>query len=58
MAGKFLCVNMHMIWSAKVRRRLVHPQWNDYVTSHPGLTAGPAFFQPFGPDRAESGVAF
>jgi putative transposase len=27
MAGKFLCVNLHMIWSTKGRQRLIHPQW-------------------------------
>ena len=27
MAGKFLCVNLHMIWSTKNRRRLIDPQW-------------------------------
>jgi putative transposase len=27
MAGKFLCVNLHMIWSTKNRRRIIDPQW-------------------------------
>jgi putative transposase len=27
MAGKFLRVNVHMIWSTKKRQRLIDPQW-------------------------------
>ena len=27
MAGKYLCVNLHLIWSTKERRRLIRPEW-------------------------------
>ena len=28
MAGKYLCVKLHMIWSTKGRRRLIDPDWS------------------------------
>ena len=34
MAGKYLCVNLHMIWSTKYRKRQVHPQWADRLYSY------------------------
>ena len=27
MAGKFICVNLHLIWSTKERRGLIRPEW-------------------------------
>ena len=27
MAGKYLCVNLHLIWSTKERRRLIRSEW-------------------------------
>jgi REP element-mobilizing transposase RayT len=26
-AGKYICVNLHLIWSTKERRRLIRPEW-------------------------------
>ena len=28
MAGKYLCVNLHLIWSTKRRRGLIRPEWS------------------------------
>jgi putative transposase len=39
MAGKFLCVNIHMIWSTKSRRRLIDPQWAGRLHSYLGSIA-------------------
>ena len=39
MAGKFLCVNLHMIWSTKNRRRLIDPQWADRLHAFMGSIA-------------------
>ena len=39
MAGKFLCVNLHMIWSTKNRRRLIDPQWADRLYAFMGSIA-------------------
>jgi putative transposase len=36
MAGKYLCVNIHMIWSTKSRRRLIHPQWASRLYAYLG----------------------
>jgi putative transposase len=37
MAGKYLCVNLHLVWSTKQRRSLIDRQWSDrlhaYLTS-------------------------
>jgi REP element-mobilizing transposase RayT len=37
MAGKFLCVNLHLTWSTKNRRGFIHPEWasrlHDYLGS-------------------------
>jgi putative transposase len=40
MAGKFLCVNLHMIWSTKKRRPLIRPQWADRLYAYLGSVAG------------------
>jgi REP-associated tyrosine transposase len=37
MAGKYLCVNLHVIWSTKGRRNLIDLQWRDRL--HPYLSA-------------------
>jgi putative transposase len=29
MAGKYLCVNLHLIWSTKERRRFIHSEWEN-----------------------------
>ena len=39
MAGKFLCVNLHMIWSTKGRRCLIDPQWNHRLHAYMGSVA-------------------
>jgi REP element-mobilizing transposase RayT len=39
MAGKYLCVNLHMVWSTKNRRRLIHPQWADRLHAYLGSIA-------------------
>ena len=39
MAGKFLCVNIHMIWSTKNRQRFIHPQWAGRLHSYLGSIA-------------------
>jgi putative transposase len=36
MAGKYLCVKLHLIWSTKQRRRLVHPEWKDHLHAYLG----------------------
>jgi putative transposase len=40
MAGKFLCVNLHMIWSTKLRRCLIDPQWAVRLHDYLGAVAG------------------
>jgi putative transposase len=40
MAGKFLCVNLHLIWSTKSRQRLIHPQWAGRLYAYLGSIAG------------------
>ena len=40
MAGKFLCVNLHMIWSTKRRQRLIHPEWSGRLYAYLGSIAG------------------
>ena len=39
MAGKFLCVNLHLIWSTKGRRCLIDPQWNHRLHAYMGSVA-------------------
>jgi putative transposase len=39
MAGKFLCVNLHIIWSTKGRRRLIHPEWAERLHAYLGSVA-------------------
>ena len=39
MAGKYLCVNLHMIWSTKGRRCLIAPQWHDRLLAYMGSVA-------------------
>ena len=36
MAGKLLCVNLHIIWSTKWRKRLIEPQWRDRLHAYMG----------------------
>ena len=36
MAGKYLCVNLQLIWSTKGRRRLIDPQWRPRLHSYLG----------------------
>jgi REP element-mobilizing transposase RayT len=36
MAGKYLCVNLHLVWSTKGRRRLIDPQWRARLHSYVG----------------------
>ena len=40
MAGKYLCVNLHIIWSTKGRQRLIHPEWAGRLHSYLGSIAG------------------
>ncbi len=39
MAGKYLCVNLHMIWSTKNRSRILDPQWADRLHGYLGSIA-------------------
>src|SRR5512146_3333144 len=39
MAGKYLCVNLHLVWSTKGRRRLIDPQWRARLHSYMGEIA-------------------
>ena len=39
MAGKFLCVNLHMIWSTKGRRYLIDSQWSHRLHAYMGSVA-------------------
>ena len=39
MAGKFLCVNLHIIWSTKGRRRLIDTLWSHRLHSYLGSIA-------------------
>jgi REP element-mobilizing transposase RayT len=39
MAGKYLCVNIHMVWSTKRRQRLIDPQWADRLYAFLGAIA-------------------
>ncbi len=39
MAGKFLCVNLHLIWSVKKRRRLLDPSWTNRLHAYLGSIA-------------------
>jgi putative transposase len=39
MAGKFLCVYLHMVWSTKERRALNNPQWAGRLHSYLGSIA-------------------
>jgi putative transposase len=34
MSGKYLCVKIHMIWSTKQRKRLIHPQWSERLHAY------------------------
>ncbi len=39
MAGKFVSVNLHLIWSTKQRRRLIDPQWRNRLHAYMGSIA-------------------
>jgi REP element-mobilizing transposase RayT len=39
MSGKYLCVNLHFIWSTKSRKRLVDPLWCHRLHSYLGSIA-------------------
>ena len=39
MAGKYLCVNVHFIWSTKKRKALVEPQWRHRLHAYIGSVA-------------------
>jgi len=39
MAGKYLCVNLHIVWSTKSRKSLIHPQWADRLYAYLGSIA-------------------
>src|SRR5512138_3469164 len=39
MAGKFLRVNLHLIWSVKKRRRLLDPSWTNRLHAYLGSIA-------------------
>jgi putative transposase len=34
MSGKYLCVNLHMVWSTKRRKRLIHSQWSERLHAY------------------------
>ena len=36
MAGKYLCVNLHLVWSTKNRRRLIDTEWRARLHSYIG----------------------
>jgi len=36
MAGKYLCVNLHLIWSTKGRRGLIRPEWSGRLHAYLG----------------------
>jgi REP element-mobilizing transposase RayT len=38
-AGKYLCVNLHIIWSTKGRRGLISTQWSDHLYAYIGSVA-------------------
>ncbi len=39
MAGKYLCVNLHMVWSTKGRKCLLDPQWRHRLYAFMGSVA-------------------
>ncbi len=39
MAGKYLCVNLHIIWSTKNRRSFIDPSWRDRLDAYMGAVA-------------------
>jgi putative transposase len=39
MAGKYLCVNLHIVWSTKGRRCLIDPQWRHRLHAYMGSIA-------------------
>jgi putative transposase len=39
MAGKFLCVNLHVIWSTKKRQRFIQLQWANRLYAYLGSIA-------------------
>lgn len=39
MAGKYLCVNLHLIWSTKSRRPSIDPEWADRLYAYWGSIA-------------------
>ncbi len=39
MAGKFLCVNLHIVWSTKGRRRFIDKEWSDRLFAYMGSIA-------------------
>lgn len=39
MAGKYLCVRLHFVWSTKARRCLIDPQWKDRLLAYLGSIA-------------------
>ena len=39
MAGKYLYVNLHLVWSTKWRKRLIDPQWSFRLYAYLGSIA-------------------
>jgi REP element-mobilizing transposase RayT len=39
MAGKFLCVDIHFVWSTKGRRSLIEPEWRGRLQAYLGSVA-------------------
>ena len=39
MAGKFLCVNLHVVWSTKKRQRFIQKQWHNRLKAYLGSIA-------------------
>ena len=39
MAGKYLCVNLHIVWSTKWRKCLIDPQWSHRLYAYMGSVA-------------------
>jgi putative transposase len=36
MSGNYLCVNLHLVWSTKERRALIHPEWANRLYAYLG----------------------
>ena len=39
MTGKYLCVNLHIVWGTKERQCLIDPQWRDRLHAYMGSVA-------------------